>query len=405
MSYEETLHWMFDQLPMYQRKGKSAFKKDLTNIHKFCAALDHPEKKTKFIHVAGTNGKGSVCHILASIFQEAGYKTGLYSSPHLKDYRERIRINGEMIPKNRVSHFIQSHHSFLEKQGLSFFEMSVAMAFQYFAEEQPDIAIIETGLGGRLDSTNIITPELSIITNIGFDHTHILGHTLPEIAFEKAGIIKANRPVVIGEKQPLTTSVFQKKAQQTQSPLFYAQDQNQDKYTSDLKGTYQKHNIKTAVKATETLIHQGWSINQAHIADGLNKVKKNTGLQGRWQQLGTSPKIICDTGHNKEGLRYITAQLKEEQFKKLYIVFGVVNDKDLSQILPLLPPEANYYFTCPNVSRGLEAKILAEKAQIHGLQGEVFNKTKAALKAAKADAQPQDLIFIGGSTFTVAEVL
>lgn len=405
MTYIETLAWMFRQLPMYQRQGKKAFKKDLTNIKSFAAELNHPEKKFKSIHVAGTNGKGSVCHILASIFQEAGYKTGLYTSPHLKDFRERIKINGEMVSEEFVVDFIQKNKPFLEKQKLSFFEMSVGMAFQYFSEENVAIAIIETGLGGRLDSTNIIVPELSVITNIGLDHTKFLGETLPEIAYEKAGIIKAKIPVVIGQRNEQTTPVFESKAKETTSPLFFAEDGSYPEYDSDLKGDYQKHNIPTALQSVKILKKNGWKISVEHISTGLQNVKKNTDLQGRWQQLGCSPKIICDTAHNQDGLILVMQQLRSENFKKLHIVLGVVNDKDLNTILPLFPKKATYYFCKPDVPRGLEVKQLAKTAKRFALNGETFDSVVSAFKAAKKAAKSNDLVFVGGSTFTVAEVV
>ncbi len=405
MTYQETLTWMFGQLPMYQRQGKSAFKKDLKNIAALAAELNHPEKQFKTIHVAGTNGKGSVSHMLASIFQEAGYKTGLYTSPHLKDYRERIRINGDMIPEDAVTHFIADNKSFLEAHQLSFFEMSVGLAFNFFAQQKVDIAIIETGLGGRLDSTNIITPELSVITNIGFDHMQMLGDTLAKIAGEKAGIIKPHVPVVIGEKHAETTPVFIQKAESCKSPIHFAQDSNFPDYESDLKGSYQIANKRTVLKAIETLIAQGWHITPHHIKNGLRHSVKNTGLRGRWQELGQHPKTVCDTGHNKEGLQYVLQQITDEEYKNLRIVLGVVNDKDLDGVLPLFPKTAIYYFCKANIPRGLDATILAEKADKFGLKGKVYNSVQDAYKSAQSDSSTDDFIYIGGSTFTVAEVI
>ncbi len=405
MTYPETLTWMFQQLPMYQRKGKSAFKKDLTNSIQLANHLNHPEKTFKTIHIAGTNGKGSVSHMLASIFQEAGYKTGLYTSPHLKDFRERIRINGQMVSPHFVTNFIQQHQDFLHKQQLSFFEMTVGMAFQYFAQEKVDIAIIETGLGGRLDSTNIISPKLAIITNIGFDHMQFLGDTLPKIAAEKAGIIKSNTPVVIGERNSLTTPVFKEKARQVEAPIFFAEDTSFTQYDCDLKGEYQSHNLQTVLKAVEVVRKLGWKITEPQLISALKNVQQNTGLQGRWQQLGSDPKIICDTGHNKEGLTYVMHQLSQEKYDQLHIVLGVVNDKDLDGVLPLFPKNAHYYFCKANVPRGLDAQILAEAAKKHDLIGKIYRDIPTAYKAAKQAATPDDLIFIGGSTFTVAEVL
>ena len=359
MTYQQTLDWMFTQLPMYQREGKTAFKKDLTNISAFSAVLDFPERKFKSIHVGGTNGKGSTSHMLASILQEAGYKVGLYTSPHLKSFTERIRINGDEIPKRKVTSFIKKHTNFLEKQKLSFFEMTVGLAFDYFANERVDIAIIEVGLGGRLDSTNIITPEVAAITNIGLDHTQFLGDTLLEIAYEKAGIIKNSIPVIIGEKQPEVLPVFLAKAKECSSKIYVAS--NEDKsYASDLLGDYQIANIKTAVAAIQQL--KIFTITTKNISEGLLNVVKNTNLKGRWQILQETPKVICDTAHNKEGLRIVLNQLKKEQYKKLHIVLGVVLDKNLSDILPMFPKEANYYFCKPNIPRGLSEAILQEKA-------------------------------------------
>ena len=350
MNYKETLDWMFAQLPMYQRQGKAAFKKDLTNILAFSKALNHPEKKFKSIHVGGTNGKGSTSHMLASILQEAGYKVGLYTSHHLKNFTERIRINGKEISKRKVSSFITKHKNFLETQKLSFFEMTVGLAFDFFANEKVDIAIIEVGLGGRLDSTNIITPEVSVITNIGYDHMQFLGETLPEIAFEKAGIIKENIPVIIGEQQEEVVHVFKNKAKACHATITFASDFNYD-YKTDLLGDYQKSNLKTAI----TAIHQlkGFTVADNHIKEGLLQVTKNTNLKGRWQILQESPKIICDTAHNKEGLQIVMSQLKKENFQNLHIVLGVVNDKKLEDVFPLFPKAATYYFCKPNIPRGL----------------------------------------------------
>lgn len=402
MTYKETLNWMFAQLPMYQREGKTAFKKDLTNIVAFSKELNFPEKKFKSIHVGGTNGKGSTSHMLASILQEAGYKVGLYTSPHLKNFTERIRINGSEIPEQNVSAFINKNKSFLEKQKLSFFEMTVGLAFDYFAKERVDIAIIEVGLGGRLDSTNIITPELSVITNIGLDHTEMLGDTLPKIAFEKAGIIKNNVPVVIGERQVETVKVFAEKAQETFSELFYASDSFID-YKTDLLGDYQQKNVKTAVVAIEHL--HGFKVSEEHIKNGLLNVVKNTNLKGRWQILQEKPTVICDTAHNKEGLEIVLNQLKKETLKKVHIVIGVVSDKKIEAILPMFPKSANYYFCKPNLPRGLSETILQVKAKEFGLMGEKYSSVKNALKNALLNANQQDIIYVGGSTFVVAEII
>lgn len=406
MTYTETLHWMFEQLPMYQRQGKNAFKKDLTNTLALAKTLGNPEQKFKSIHVAGTNGKGSVSHMLASVLQTAGYKVGLYTSPHLKDFRERIKINGEQISKASVIEFISQHKAFLEAQKLSFFEMTVGMAFDYFASQNIDIAIVEVGMGGRLDSTNIITPLLSVITNIGFDHTAFLGNTLDLIAGEKAGIIKKNTPVVIGETLPETKPVFTKKAEAENATLFFAEELNSPLPKCDLMGNYQKYNLKTCLKALEVLnTIDEYKITKAQIKKGLAEVKLSTKLRGRWEILGEAPKIIADTAHNKEGLSLVLEQVFEEKYKDLHIVLGFVNDKDLDTILPLFPATAKYYFSKPDVPRGLEATELYYKAKAFSLYGKAFTTIDNALKAAQRDAQKEDLIYVGGSTFTVAEIL
>lgn len=402
MTYEETLNWMFAQLPMYQREGKTAFKKDMTNILALSKHLGNPEKKFKTIHVGGTNGKGSTSHMLASILQEAGYKVGLYTSPHLKNFTERIRINGDEISQKNVTEFIEENKIFLEKQGLSFFEMTVGMAFDYFTKENVDIAVIEVGLGGRLDSTNIITPEVSVITNIGLDHTQFLGETLPEVAFEKAGIIKNNVPVVIGEFQKEVENVFRNKAKETNSEIVFASEENHN-YKTDLLGSYQKNNVKTAVTAIKKL--KGFEISEENIKNGLLNVVKNTNLKGRWQILGENPKIICDTGHNQDGLTYVLEQLKNEYFDNLHIVLGVVSDKNLDEILPMFPKNAQYYFCKPDIPRGLPEKKLQDKAKEFNLLGEVFNSVNQALENAKQHSNKTDLIYVGGSTFVVAEII
>jgi dihydrofolate synthase/folylpolyglutamate synthase len=405
MTYKETINWLFSQLPMYQRQGKTAFKKDLTNILALAKHLNNPEKKFKSIHIAGTNGKGSTGHMLASILQEAGYKVGLYTSPHLKNFRERIKINGICIRKNCVSNFVKKNKTFLEAQGLSFFEMTVGMAFDYFAKKKVDIAIIEVGLGGRLDSTNIITPEISIITNIGYDHTQFLGNTLSEIAYEKAGIIKRGIPVVIGETHKETLPVFKEKAAQLNSKLFIAENDNNKLPPSDLKGEYQTHNIKTVLTSVSILKELGWHIDSDNIQKGLLHVIKNTGLLGRWQVLQLQPKIICDTAHNKEGLQYTLKQLAKENYHNLHIVLGVVNDKNLATILPLFPKKATYYFCKAKVPRALDAALLAQKAKTYKLTGNTYPSVNDALKQAKINAGIDDVIYIGGSTFVVAEIV
>jgi len=396
---------MFSKLPMYQQQGKTAFKKDLTNIIAFAEVLNRPQEKFQSIHIAGTNGKGSTAHMIASILQEQGYKVGLYTSPHLKDFTERIKINGKPIRKNCVINFVKRNKDFLEKQNLSFFEMTVGLAFEHFAKKKVDFAVIETGLGGRLDSTNIIKPLVSVITNIGLDHTQFLGTTLYEIAKEKSGIIKENTPVVIGERQPEVVSVFAESAQKKNATLYFASDAIKNAYKTDLKGNYQQMNTKTAVQTIFVLRKIGIEVIDENIKNGLQKVIVNTGLLGRWQILENKPKIICDTAHNKAGLDYVLNQIKEEKYTKLHFVFGVVNDKDLDSILPLLPKKAVYYFCKPDIPRGLEAKILQNKASEYNLKGAIYKSVNDALLKAKENADITDLIFVGGSTFVVAEVV
>ncbi|WP_158838733.1 bifunctional folylpolyglutamate synthase/dihydrofolate synthase [Polaribacter sp. L3A8] len=402
MNYQQTLDWMFAQLPMYQREGKIAFKKDLTNTLVLSKELNFPEKKFKSIHVGGTNGKGSTSHMLASILQEAGYKVGLYTSPHLKNFTERIRINGAEISEKKVSSFIEQHKVFLEKQRLSFFEMTVGLAFDYFAEEKVDIAIIEVGLGGRLDSTNIITPEVSVITNIGLDHTQFLGETLPEIAFEKAGIIKNKIPVVIGEEQEAVKSVFIAKAEECKAPISFASNDAKS-YKTDLLGDYQQKNTKTAVAAIKKLT--GFTISTENIEKGLLNVVKNTNLKGRWQILQENPKVICDTAHNKDGLSIVLDQLKKETFKKRHFVLGVVSDKKLEEVLPLFPKEAEYYFCKPDIPRGMSEVVLQDKAKEFGLIGKKYSSVEVAFENALLNANQGDIIYVGGSTFVVAEII
>jgi dihydrofolate synthase/folylpolyglutamate synthase len=397
---------MFSKLPMYQRQGNVAFKKDLTNVKALSNKLGNPHKKLKAIHVAGTNGKGSISHMLASILQEQGYKVGLYTSPHLKDFTERIRINGKSISKNCVVNFVKRNKTFLEKQKLSFFEMTVGLAFEYFANQKVDITIIETGLGGRLDSTNIINPLISVITNIGLDHTQFLGSTLTEIAKEKAGIIKENIPVVIGEKQDEVISVFTDIAKNKNATLFFASELIYKEYVTDLKGNYQKSNLKTAVQTIFILNEKyDFNVTESNIIKGLKNVVRNTNLLGRWQVFSNKPKIICDTAHNTEGLRYVMEQISEEKYHNLHIVLGVVNDKNLDLILPLFPKKAEYYFCKPNIPRGLEANLLSLKAKEYELTGDVYNSVDEALIIAKKKSNTDDLIFVGGSTFVVAEVV
>lgn len=404
MTYKETVEWMFAQLPMYQHQGASAYKKDLTNTLLLAAHLGNPEKKIKAIHIAGTNGKGSVSNMLASVFQEAGYKAGLYTSPHLKDFRERIRINGEMISEDFVCHFINDNKSFFEANQLSFFEMTVGLAFQYFVEETVDIAIIETGMGGRLDSTNIILPLVSVITNIGFDHTQFLGDTYAKIAFEKAGIIKPGVPVVIGEYNDETRPVFEQKAKEEGSVVYFASDEIKETLPSDLTGDYQEQNKKTVLKTLD-VVKDTFVISDDAVKKGLLNVQTNTGFMGRWQVIHEKPKAVCDTAHNSHGLKIVINQIAKQEYDVLRIVFGVVNDKDLNDILPLMPKNAKYYFAKPNVARGLDAKILQEKAGKFDLKGAVYASVSGAYKAALEESLETDFIYIGGSTFVVAEIL
>lgn len=395
---------MFSQLPMYQQQGASAYKKDLTNTVLLAAHLGNPEQNIKCVHVAGTNGKGSTSSMIASVLQEAGYKVGLYTSPHLKDFRERIKINGAMISEDFVVDFIRINQSFFEAHHLSFFEMTVGLAFDYFAKEQVDVAVIEVGMGGRLDSTNIITPLVSVITNIGLDHTQFLGTTLEAIAGEKAGIIKPNVPVVIGEYTAETKPVFVAKAKACQSEIYFASDLIYEEYPCGLLGDYQMHNKKTVVQ-TVAVLENHFIISEENLKNGLLNVVANTGLLGRWQQIHSSPKVICDTAHNSHGLKIVLNQIQKENFEHLYFVLGVVNDKDLDDILPLFPKNARYFFCKPNVPRGLDEKILQKKAAEFDLKGGVYDSVSMAYEAALAVSSEKDFIYIGGSTFVVAEIV
>lgn len=405
MNYKDTVEWMFEQLPMFQQLGVSAYKKDLTNTLKLASHLNHPEHTFKTVHIGGTNGKGSTSSLIASVLQQAGYKVGLYTSPHLLDFRERIRINGEEISKEFVVDFIENNKSFLEANRLSFFEMTVGMAFQYFSHQKVDVAIIEVGLGGRLDSTNIITPLLSVITNIGWDHMNLLGNTLEEIAFEKAGIIKENIPVVIGEFTNETRKVFEKEAKLKNAPIYFASTIDDiPELDSDLKGNYQVHNKKTAYQALQ-LLKNHFSIADDNVIKGFLSVEKNTGLKGRWTVLSEKPLIVADTAHNKNGLEIVMTQVHQQKFDKLFMVFGVVNDKDIDSILPYLPKNAEYFVAKPNVPRGLEAVILKDKLTANGFNATTFNSIPEAFQYAKKQATTNDMIYIGGSTFVVAEVV
>lgn len=405
MNYGETVNWMFSQLPMYQNQGKTAYKSSLDNILNLSENLNHPEQKFKSVHVAGTNGKGSTSHMIASVLQEAGYKVGLYTSPHLKDFRERIKINGKCVSKQFVIQFIKRNQTFFKDNSLSFFEMTVGMAFDYFAKKKVDIAIIEVGLGGRLDSTNIITPEVSIITNIGLDHTQFLGNTIEEIAIEKAGIIKEKIPVIIGETQSKTKPVFDQIASEKHTAIVYADKIIDNTMESDLKGSYQSKNIKTTILSIRTLQALKWNVSENNIENGLLNVIKNTGLLGRWQVLIKEPKVICDTAHNKEGLLETLSQLVKEDYKRLHIVLGTVNDKNLESIVELFPKEATYYFCKPKVKRGMEAKTLHAIFTEYGYKGKVYSSVNHAYKKALKEAGNKDVVYVGGSTFVVAEIL
>ena len=403
MTYRETLDWMFARLPMYQQRGAVALNAKLESIQQFSSYLGNPHRDFQSIHVAGTNGKGSSSHMLASVLQEAGYKTGLYTSPHLRDFRERIRIDGKEISESYVIGFIARHQDYLEAHALSFFELTVGMAFEYFSAEKVDIAVIEVGLGGRLDSTNIVTPEVSLITNIGMDHMEFLGDTLPEIAREKAGIIKPGVPVVVSETQQEVAGVFEAIADERKAPLIFAVQRDYPEYSTTLNGNYQKRNIR-GVLGTLSMLKE-FPVRDADIANGLLRVTENTGLKGRWQTLGENPKIICDTAHNPDGLELVIEQLLSQDYKRLHIVLGFVKEKPLEKVLPLFPSEAVYYFARPDIPRGLDAQTLRQKAFAYGLEGESYTSVEGALKAARKTAAAEDLIFVGGSTFVVAEVV
>ena len=429
-SYRETLDYLYRRLPMFQKIGSAAFKYDLSNIAQFCDLLGNPQNKYPSIHIAGTNGKGSSSHMLAAILQAAGYKVGLYTSPHLKSFTERIKVNGKEIDEAQVVKFVQTNQSSIESSLPSFFEITVAMAFQYFAQQAVDIAVIEVGLGGRLDATNIITPEVGLITNISYDHQQFLGDTLELIAGEKAGIMKPHIPIVIGELQPETTAVFEQKSETTQAPLFYAQNDynahwlditrgtiqvnHQQKtflppFEMSLKGVYQEKNVAGVLKVIELLQQKNadktlWDIRKEHILEGLKNAANLTQLKGRWQILKQSPFIVCDTAHNEAGLSQVMAQLKQLSYKKLHIVLGTVNDKKLNKILPLFPTEAIYYFCTPKIPRALTANELQTEASAYNLFGNVFNSVDEAYRQVQSQASSEDVIFVGGSTFVVAEI-
>ena len=431
MNYKQVLDFMFSQLQMYQRIGAAAYKADLNNTIAICDILDNPQRHIKSVHIAGTNGKGSVSHLMASVLQEAGYKTGLFTSPHLKDFRERIKVNGKQIPKRFVIDFVNKYYNNFNEIKPSFFEMTTGLAFDYFKKENVDISVIETGLGGRLDSTNIINPELSVITNITLDHINLLGNTVQKIAFEKAGIIKKGTPVIIGETQKEIKKIFKIKAENENAEMIYA-DKTYDllsfksakldskyiqmvikslisdeiyKVSCPLKGNYQKKNVITALCAVNKLRVNGYSISDENITKGFRNVIKNTGLKGRWQILSRNPLTVCDTGHNVAGISEIVKQLKTLKYNRLHFVLGMVNDKDINGVLELLPKDAVYYFCSPDIPRGLNAIELFDKAKNHNLNGKVFNSVGDALKSARNSAGNNDMIFIGGSSFVVAEVL
>ena len=396
---------MYGKLPMYQNIGGSAYKKDLTNINKLSKYLNNPHNSFKSVHIAGTNGKGSTAHMIASILQEGKYKVGLYTSPHLKDFRERIKINGKMINKDFVSDFILKNMDFFNQNSFSFFEMTVGMAFEYFKKNSVDIAIIETGMGGRLDSTNIISPELSVITNVSMDHVKFLGNTIEDIAIEKAGIIKSHIPVVIGEKQNDVSNVFINKAEEKKSKIFFAEDFNIKEYECELKGSYQKKNIKTAIVAIELLNDTEIKINEKNIIDGLNKIIQNTGIRGRWEIIGNKPLIICDVAHNIDALSIVINDIMSIKSNKIHFVLGFVNDKNLDSIVDIFPESSNYYFAKPNIERGLDELELQELFKNNNRIGESYSSIEQAFKSAIKQSDPNDVIYIGGSTFVVSEVI
>ena len=399
-NYENTLQWMFSQLPMYQQKGKQAYRPDLSRMEAFCSHLNSPEKKIKTIHIAGTNGKGSTAHMIASVLQEAGYRVGLYTSPHLRDFRERIKINGAFIEKKYIVKFIQNNLNYFDLTSLSFFEMTVGLAFSYFFDKKVDYAVIEVGMGGRLDGTNLILPELSIITNIGFDHTQFLGNTLPEIANEKAGIIKPKTPLIIGETHEKTKEVFIERAKMLNSQIIFADQQKFVGFSSDLKGSYQKKNIQTASIALLRL-----KIDPKIINSGLMKVIPNTGIQGRWQILANNPLTIADVAHNQEGFDYVIPQIMSQSYNKLHLVLGFVKDKVAEKLIKLFPENAIFYFAAPNIPRALPIADLEKVSNKLNINFKTFPTVAQAMLKAQSMASSDDLIYVGGSTFVVAEIL
>lgn len=428
MDYAQTVEYLFNKLPMYSRIGAAAYRKDLTNTWQLTDAVGNPERKFKSIHIAGTNGKGSTSHMLAAVFQEAGYKTGLYTSPHLKDFRERIRVNGEMISKSFVVDFVERIRGVSEQMDPSFFELTVVMAFDYFAQQQVDIAIVEVGLGGRLDSTNIIIPELSVITNIGFDHMNLLGNTLAAIAFEKAGIIKKGIPVVIGERHPETEPIFLQRAHEEEAPIRFADQQRYVTdwkyqrhtlvaevttspvaddvtfYTLDLAGIYQTRNLVTVLEAIHMMTRKGWKLDQKTVLRALARVKKLTGLHGRWEIIRENPDVVLDVAHNEDGIRQVLRQVEVTDHEELHIVLGMVRDKAIDPVLGLLPRSAHYYFTRAQIPRALPEAELAAQANAVGLQGRSYPTVAEALAEARSRARPRDLVIVCGSVFVVAEV-
>lgn len=436
MNYKQTFEYLYTALPMFHRIGAAAYKANLDNTHALCDLLNHPENSFKSIHVAGTNGKGSTSHMLASVLQAAGYKTGLYTSPHLKDFRERIRINGKMISRNYVTQFVENYKDSFEKIQPSFFEWTVALAFDYFRKQKVDVAVIETGLGGRLDSTNVITPLLSVITNISYDHISLLGNTLELIAKEKAGIIKKNIPVVIGETHEQTKKVFLEKAALEAAPIFFADQELKTNLKSnnstlmqvdivsksersafpfvksnkverlklDLTGEYQLKNVNTVMMAL-ALLHQFFPFNEKQMRKGLSEVRKSTGLMGRWQTLSHHPLIVADTAHNEDGVKEVMKQLRKTQYRKLHFVLGMVNDKAIDKVLNLLPKKASYYFCKANIPRALDAAELSSQAAQYNLKGKVYSSVKSAFDSAKKEAGKNDLVLVSGSNFTVAEII
>lgn len=423
MTYQETIQYLYDRLPVFHQIGADAYKPGLDKSFRMMAKLGNPQTKYKTIHVGGTNGKGSVSHFLSAVLQSAGYKAGLYTSPHLVDFGERIRVNGKMVKKQFVVDFVENNKDYFSTIEPSFFEATMALAFDYFAEEKVDVAIIEVGLGGRLDSTNIIKPELSVITNISPDHTQFLGDTLDKIAAEKAGIIKTNTPVVIGEAVELTKSVFLEKAKKENAPIFFAQNTQKIDYISEvngktqvkssnfgtlevgLVGEYQLKNVATVLETITQLRNIGFNIPDEVVRTGLSRVVELTGLQGRWQILQKNPTVVMDTGHNQAGIEFVVNQLKKQNFKTLHFVFGMVNDKDITSVLSMLPQNAKYYFTAANSSRSLPPEQLKTQAEKAELKGDAFSSVAEAVKLALASAEKEDFVFIGGSNFVVGEAL